>query len=110
LHPIKTLQELRTSAGFIFDLIKRESAGATKWVLKRAIKLCKHDVLDLGVKDSTKEGLWEDQWFEIKSIYHFLCRALGKEVTVPQVIDFDILNIVAICNVHLSVERRSYLV
>lgn len=26
--------------------IKRESAGATKGVSKRAIKLCKHDILD----------------------------------------------------------------
>lgn len=107
---MKALKGLRTGTGFIFDLIKRESAGETKWMLKRAIKLCKHDVLDSSAKDSTKQGLWEHQCFRIRSIYHFLCRPLGQEVTVPQVIDFDILNVVTICNVHLRIERRSYLV
>lgn len=33
------MKKLRTSAGFVFDLIEWESAGATKGVLKGAIKL-----------------------------------------------------------------------
>jgi hypothetical protein len=53
---MKTLKELRTSTGFIFDLIRRELAGATKWVVKRAIKLCKHDVFDSSVKDPAKQS------------------------------------------------------
>lgn len=37
------------------------------------------------------------------SIYHFLCGPLGQEVSVAQVVDFDVLDVVAIRNVHVAV-------
>lgn len=38
------------------------------------------------------------------SIYHFLCGPLGQEVSVAQVVDFDVLDVVAIRNVHVAVD------
>lgn len=38
------------------------------------------------------------------SIYHFLCGPLGQEVSVAQVVDFDILDVVAVRDVHVAVD------
>lgn len=38
------------------------------------------------------------------SIYHFLCGALGQEVSVAQVVDFDVLDVVTIRDVHVAVD------
>lgn len=38
------------------------------------------------------------------SIYHFLCGPFGQEVSVAQVVNFDILDVVAIGNVHVAVD------
>ena len=38
------------------------------------------------------------------SIYHFLCGPLGQEVSVAQVVDFDVLDVVAIRDVHVAVD------
>lgn len=38
------------------------------------------------------------------SIYHFLCGPFGQEVSVAQVVDFDVLDVVAIRNVHVAVD------
>lgn len=48
--------------------------------------------------------LWADLGYQCsnKGIYHFLCRPLGEEVAVPQIVDLDILDVVAIGNVHLG--------
>lgn len=40
-------------------------------------------------------------------IYHLLGGALGQEVAVPEVVDFDILDVVAVVDVHLAVEVGS---
>ena len=41
-----------------------------------------------------------------KSIYHFLSGTLGEEITVAQVVDLDILDVVSIVHIHLTVQRR----
>lgn len=38
------------------------------------------------------------------SIYHFLCGPLGQEVSVAQVVDFDVFDVVAIRDVHVAVD------
>lgn len=38
------------------------------------------------------------------SIYHFLCGPLGQEVSVAQVVDFDVFDVVAIRDVHVTVD------
>lgn len=48
----------------------------------------------------------EDQW-DIKNIYHFLSRPFGHDIAVAEVIDFDVLDVVAICDVHLAAEHRA---
>ena len=46
------------------------------------------------------------QWsIDTRSIYHLLCRTFGQCVAVAQVIDLDISNVVAICNVHLTIDQ-----
>jgi hypothetical protein len=39
-----------------------------------------------------------------RSNYHSLSGTLGEGVSVPQVIDFDILDVISICDVHLTVD------
>lgn len=38
-----------------------------------------------------------------KSIYHLLCRAFGQCVSIAEVVDLDVLNIIAIGDIHVSV-------
>lgn len=38
----------------------------------------------------------------MRSIYHFLSRALGQQVSISQVVDFDVLNEVAVGNIHVG--------
>lgn len=38
------------------------------------------------------------------SIYHFLCGPLGQQVSVAQVVDFDVLDVVAIRDVHVAID------
>ena len=42
--------------------------------------------------------------YNTRSIYHLLCRAFGQCVAISQVVDFNIANVVAICNVHLTID------
>jgi len=45
------------------------------------------------------------QWsIDTRSIYHLLCRTFGQCVAVAQVIDLDISNVVAICNIHFTID------
>lgn len=37
-------------------------------------------------------------------LYHFLCRSLGQRIAIPQIIHFNIFNVIAIRNVHFAVE------
>lgn len=46
-----------------------------------------------------------DQWFLHRSIYHLLSRPLGQEVSVAEVVDFDVLDVVSVGNVHLAIDR-----
>ena len=39
-----------------------------------------------------------------KNIYHFLCRAFGQCVTISQIIDFNILDVVAIRDVNFAID------
>jgi hypothetical protein len=47
-------------------------------------------------------------WYQCGShrgaIYHLLCRSLGQEVSVSQVVDFDVLDVVAVGHVHLAID------
>lgn len=36
--------------------------------------------------------------------YHLLRGALGQEVSVPKIVDFDILYVVSVCDIHLAVD------
>lgn len=38
------------------------------------------------------------------SIYHLLCRTFGEQVAVSQIVDFDVLHVVAVRDVHLLVQ------
>lgn len=38
----------------------------------------------------------------MRVIYHFLSRTLGQQVSISQVIDFDVLNEVAVGNIHIG--------
>lgn len=37
-------------------------------------------------------------------IYHLLCRSLGEEVAIPEIVDLNVLNVVTVGGVHLAVE------
>jgi hypothetical protein len=37
-------------------------------------------------------------------IYHLLSGSLGQGVTIPQIIDLDVLDVIAICDIDLSVQ------
>lgn len=47
---------------------------------------------------------WESVDYNTRSIYHLLSRAFGQCVSVPEIIDFDITNVVAVSNVHVAVD------
>lgn len=38
----------------------------------------------------------------MRIIYHFLSRAFGQQVSISQVVDFDVLDIVAVGNIHIG--------
>jgi hypothetical protein len=40
-----------------------------------------------------------------RSIYHLLCRTFGKRVAIAQIVYFNVADVVAICDVHLPVDR-----
>lgn len=42
-----------------------------------------------------------------RCIYRLLCCAIGHEIPVAQIIDLDVLDVIAIGHVHLAVESRS---
>lgn len=42
-----------------------------------------------------------------KSIYHLLCGSFGQCVAIPKVINFNVLDIVAIGNVHVAIDIAS---
>lgn len=39
-----------------------------------------------------------------KIIYHLLCRAFGQCISISEVIDLDIFDVITICNVHITVD------
>lgn len=38
-----------------------------------------------------------------KSIYHLLCRAFGQCVSVPEIVDFDVFDVIAVCDINFAV-------
>ena len=42
-----------------------------------------------------------------KCIYHLLCRDFGQCVSITEIIDFDILDVVAVRNVHIAIDIAS---
>lgn len=45
------------------------------------------------------------QWrINTRSIYHLLSRAFGQCVAVAKIVHFDVSNVVAVCNVHLTID------
>lgn len=44
---------------------------------------------------------------DTRGIYHLLCRAFRQRIAIPQIIDLDVADVVAVCNVHLTVDRAS---
>ena len=44
------------------------------------------------------------QWsINTRSIYHLLSRAFGQRVAIAEIVDFNISDVVAICDVHLTI-------
>lgn len=39
-----------------------------------------------------------------KNIYHLLCGAFGQCVSITKVIDFNVLNVVPICDIHIAID------
>lgn len=39
-----------------------------------------------------------------KNIYHLLCRAFGQCVPISQIIDLNVFDVVAICDVHIAID------
>ena len=42
-----------------------------------------------------------------KNIYHLLCGAFRESISISKVIDFDIFDVIAISDVHVSVDIAS---
>jgi hypothetical protein len=40
-------------------------------------------------------------------LYHFLSSTLGQRIPIPKIIDFNVLDVVAVRDVHLAIERGS---
>ena len=38
-----------------------------------------------------------------KSIYHLLCRAFGQCVSVPEIVDFDVFDVITVCDIDLAI-------
>lgn len=38
-----------------------------------------------------------------RSIYHLLCRSFGQRISIPEIVDFDVFDIVAIGHVYVAV-------
>ena len=53
---------------------------------------------------SGQKGVWDDQQVMTKDIYHFLCRSFGERVAVAQVVDFDVPDVVSVCDVNITVD------
>jgi hypothetical protein len=49
-------------------------------------------------------GVWYQCGSHKGGIYHLLCRSLGQEVSVAQVVDFDVLDVVAVGHIHFAVD------
>lgn len=39
---------------------------------------------------------------DMTNIYHFLCRAFGQRVSIAQIVDFNVFDIVTISNIHVT--------
>ncbi len=39
-----------------------------------------------------------------KSIYHLLCCDFGQCISIPEVIDLDIFDVVSVCDVHVTID------
>lgn len=60
----------------------------------------------IGCEDRVWEGKLDiSVKCNIRSIYHLLCRTFSQCVAISQVIDFDVTDVVAISNVHLTIDR-----
>lgn len=51
-----------------------------------------------------KWSAWEHQWVAAVYIYHFLGRAFGQSVSVAEVIDLDVADIISILRVYVLVK------
>lgn len=54
---------------------------------------------------SIEESLMYQWNINTRSIYHLLCRAFGQCVAISQIVDFNISNVVAVRNIHLTVHQ-----
>jgi hypothetical protein len=42
--------------------------------------------------------------FNTRSIYHLLSRTFSQCITISQIIDFDVFDIIAVCDIHLTID------
>lgn len=42
---------------------------------------------------------------DTRDIYHLLRRTSGQRITIPQIVYFDIFDVVAICYIHFAIDR-----
>jgi hypothetical protein len=83
------------------------SVGAEKEGLHTSYVLRKHGVARASGAANAQAGTnLENQW-SIKNNYHLLCRDLGDQVAVSQVVDFNVLYVVAVGNIHLAIDPAS---
>lgn len=51
-----------------------------------------------------KWSAWEHQWVAAVYIYHFLSRAFSQSVSIAEIVDLDVANIISILCVYLLVK------
>ena len=109
---------MRTSTGIFFDLdvTQRESADANEVFAESAIRASSklenssHKKMQKWKGESSQLDLCIEtsliyQWgYNTRSIYHLLRRTFCQCIAVAQIVDFDISDVVAVRNVHLTVD------
>jgi hypothetical protein len=110
---------MRTSTGFFFnlDVTQRESADANEGFEVNAIRASgklessPHKKIQKWKGGSSQLDLCIEQsliyqWrYNTRSIYHLLRRTFGQCVAIAQVVDFNISDVIAVRNVHITIDR-----
>lgn len=113
---LQYIRLLRTGASLFFnlDVTQLRSADATRG-LKRASQpnvslTCsptKGNIIEKNT-DGTRGIHGQEQPGSISeynwSIYHFLCCAFGQCVSILEIVDLNVFDIIAVCDIHITID------